>query len=95
MNKPTATLLLLSALFLFVGNVSAQNIKNDSVLIKLAEMPLKNIFVEYPNKPGHTYVNAGEVGLSPRDLHPVFYGCFDWHSSVHDHWLATFAVYAD
>lgn len=68
-------------------NVLSQNIKNDSVLFKLAEMPLKNLFVEYPNKPGHTYSDASEVGLSPRDLHPVFYGCFDWHSSVHGHWM--------
>lgn len=79
--------LLLCIVALLAGNIYAQNIKSDSILIKLAEMPLKNIFVEYPNKPGHTYVNADEIGLSPRDLHPVFYGCFDWHSSVHGHWM--------
>ena len=78
---------LFGVISLLTGNVFSQNIKNDSVLFKLAEMPLKNIFVEYPNKPGHTYMNADEVGLSPRDLHPVFYGCFDWHSSVHGHWM--------
>lgn len=72
---------------LLAGNIHSQNIKSDSVLFKLAEMPLKNIFVEYPNKPGHTYADETEVGLSPRDLHPVFYGCFDWHSSVHGHWM--------
>lgn len=79
--------LLLCFVALLTGNTYSQNIKSDSILFKLAEMPLKNIFVEYPNKPGHTYAGAEEIGLSPRDLHPVFYGCFDWHSSVHGHWM--------
>jgi hypothetical protein len=40
---------------------------------------------EYPNKPGQ--VLGGDADLAPpRDLHPSFYGCFDWHSSVHGHW---------
>jgi hypothetical protein len=40
---------------------------------------------EYPNKLGQ--VLGGEKDLqSPKVLHPVFYGCFDWHSSVHAHW---------
>lgn len=40
---------------------------------------------EYPNKPGH--VLGSDSYLSPpRILHPAFYGCFDWHSSVHGHW---------
>ncbi len=79
--------LFFSVFVLYSGNMYSQHIKSDSVLSKLIEMPLKNIFVEYPNKPGHTYVSADEVRLSPRDLHPVFYGCFDWHSSVHGHWM--------
>lgn len=83
----TKRLLFSSLLFLFIGSLHSQNIKNDSVLHKLAEMPLENIFVEYPNKPGHTYMDETEVGLSPRDFHPAFYGCFDWHSSVHGHWM--------
>jgi len=24
---------------------------------------------------------------TPRELHPAFYGCFDWHSAVHGHWM--------
>ncbi|QGY47256.1 DUF2891 family protein [Maribellus comscasis] len=40
---------------------------------------------EYPNKLGQ--VLGDDSYLSPpRDLHPAFYGCFDWHSSVHGHW---------
>ena len=41
---------------------------------------------EYPNKVSRTMESDAEVG-PPRDLFPVFYGCFDWHSSVHGHWL--------
>lgn len=41
---------------------------------------------EYPNKIAHTMVSDADQG-TPRSLHPSFYGCFDWHSSVHGHWL--------
>ncbi len=41
---------------------------------------------EYPNKIGHTMQSDADQG-TPRSLHPAFYGCFDWHSSVHGHWL--------
>lgn len=59
----------------------------DEIALKLSALPLNCIDQEYPNKPGHTYGSADEVGLSPKALHPVFYGCFDWHSSVHGHWM--------
>lgn len=51
----------------------------------LAQLPLDCINVEYPNKLNQTLANAGEIG-EPKQLHPAFYGCFDWHSSVHGHW---------
>lgn len=54
---------------------------------KLAELPLKCIEQEYPNKTGHTIEAATDARLTPRQLHPAFYGCFDWHSSVHGHWM--------
>ncbi|MBN1163168.1 MAG: DUF2891 domain-containing protein [Candidatus Krumholzibacteriota bacterium] len=41
---------------------------------------------EYPNKPGHVMNDPGEV-KNPQALHPAFFGCFDWHSSVHGHWM--------
>ena len=52
---------------------------------KLVELPLNCINVEYPNKLNQTLANAGELG-EPKELHPAFYGCFDWHSAVHAHW---------
>jgi len=51
-----------------------------------AAMALRCIEQEYPNKPSHVMNNEKEI-LSPRSMHPVFYGCFDWHSSVHGHWM--------
>jgi Protein of unknown function (DUF2891) len=51
-----------------------------------ARLALKCVSREYPNKPEHVMNNAREVE-SPRTLHPAFFGCFDWHSSVHGHWM--------
>ena len=59
----------------------------DEVAIKLADKPLKCIKQEYPNKTAHVINNAQEAILTPSDLHPAFYGCLDWHSSVHGHWM--------
>jgi hypothetical protein len=47
---------------------------------------MKCVAREYPNKPEHVINNASEV-KSPKALHPAFYGCYDWHSSVHGHWM--------
>jgi hypothetical protein len=51
-----------------------------------AGLALKGIRQEYPNKLDHVMNDAGEV-RGPRGLHPAFYGSFDWHSSVHGHWM--------
>ncbi|MBN1394228.1 MAG: DUF2891 domain-containing protein [Pirellulales bacterium] len=51
-----------------------------------ARLALKGIQKEYPNKPGHVINGPGDVKC-PRALHPAFYGSFDWHSSVHGHWM--------
>src|SRR5579863_2082094 len=51
-----------------------------------ARLALKALSKEYPNKPEHVMRGAADV-KSPRALHPAFYGCYDWHSSVHGHWM--------
>ena len=43
---------------------------------------------QYPNKISHV-LNSAEDVQEPAKLTPVFYGCYDWHSSVHGHWLLT------
>lgn len=51
-----------------------------------AQLALKGIVKEYPNKLEHVMAHAIDV-QSPRALHPAFYGSYDWHSCVHGHWL--------
>ena len=40
---------------------------------------------EYPNKLGQVLGDSTYL-KTPKELHPTFYGCFDWHSAVHGHW---------
>ncbi|WP_164115963.1 DUF2891 domain-containing protein [Sphingorhabdus sp. Alg239-R122] len=55
---------------------------------RFAIMALQCVHRKYPNKVSH--VLAGdEDARPPHALYPAFYGCFDWHSSVHGHWLLT------
>lgn len=49
-------------------------------------LALQGIQREYPNKLDHVINGEGDL-QSPRALHPAFYGCFDWHSAVHAHWM--------
>lgn len=88
------------AFVLFVFNASAQKIEyftmnKDSTEFKLtsqgaaslAALPMKCILQQYPNKINHTAVGDSDQVLTPKQQHPSFYGCFDWHSSVHGHWM--------
>lgn len=52
---------------------------------RLAQLPLNCLQTEYPNKPGETLGSKVDIH-EPHIMHPAFYGCFDWHSSVHGHW---------
>jgi hypothetical protein len=53
---------------------------------QFAKLALQGVAKEYPNKPADV-LNGGEDVKSPKEMHPAFYGCFDWHSSVHGHWM--------
>lgn len=53
---------------------------------RFAELALACVHTEYPNKIAHTMASDADA-RPPRDLTPIFFGCFDWHSSVHGHWL--------
>jgi hypothetical protein len=53
---------------------------------RFARIGLANIAREYPNQPGHLLTGPADL-RAPRALHPVFYGSYDWHSSVHQHWM--------
>lgn len=51
-----------------------------------AQVALANVVREFPAKLDHVMGDARDV-RGPRELHPAFYGSFDWHSCVHMHWL--------
>jgi hypothetical protein len=53
----------------------------------LASLPLKCLQQEYPNKTSHTSLSDSDHLMTPKQQHPAFYGCFDWHSDVHGHWM--------
>src|SRR6266567_8546825 len=94
------------AAFLLVGlNAVAQvnnffNVKADSSGFELtvqgasflASLPLKCINQEYPNKTSHVSKSDSDQLLRPKQLHPAFYGCFDWHSCVHGHWMLVYLL---
>lgn len=64
----------------------AELVLTDAGADRFAALALTCVRREYPNKLDHVMNGAGEV-KAPRELHPAFYGCFDWHSSVHGHWM--------
>jgi hypothetical protein len=53
---------------------------------RFAKLALACIDREYPNKPEHVLDSAADA-KPPREFHPAFFGCYDWHSSVHGHWM--------
>src|SRR5437016_14592065 len=53
---------------------------------RFANLALACVHKEYPNHISHT-LNSDEDVAPPRKLTPAFFGCYDWHSSVHGHWL--------
>jgi len=57
-----------------------------TTVARLASLPLHCYSTEFPYKGGQVLLSEEDLKL-PKELHPIFYGCFDWHSSVHGHWL--------
>jgi hypothetical protein len=82
---------LLFSLCGMVGEMDAQS--NTSLPMfditaaeRFANLALACVHKEYPNKISHSLNSDADVA-PPRKLTPAFYGCYDWHSSVHGHWL--------
>ena len=55
-------------------------------VVAFADLALAGLTREFPNKPSNVMASKDDV-LSPQQMHPAFYGNFDWHSSVHGHWM--------
>ncbi len=59
---------------------------DEAAATRFASLALHCAHLEYPNKISHTLASDADV-RKPRELAPAFFGCYDWHSSVHGHWL--------
>ncbi len=53
---------------------------------RFADLALGHVRREYPNNLDHALAGPADAA-TPRALHPIFYGSFDWHSCVHSHWM--------
>src|ERR1051326_7500585 len=68
------------------GRPSPQGGLDIEAATRFARLALDCVPKEYPNKISHSMNSDADVA-PPRKLTPAFYGCYDWHSSVHGHWL--------
>ena len=67
-------------------NAAGMPIIDADIAGRFARLALNCVEREYPNKISHV-LNGDADARPPRELTPAFFGCFDWHSSVHGHWL--------
>jgi len=80
-------LTLVLVLGLIAAAAAAEEPTMDTAAVeRFAGLALACVHHEYPNKIAHV-MQSDEDLAPPRELTPAFYGCFDWHSSVHGHWL--------
>ncbi|MGI9324977.1 MAG: DUF2891 domain-containing protein [Pseudomonadales bacterium] len=59
---------------------------DEITVTRLLTLALDCVHQEYPNVLLHSLASDADA-QTPKQLHPAFYGCYDWHSSVHGHWL--------
>jgi len=81
---------LIAGVLLFAGpiypSVAAPAELDPDTATRFAQLALDCAHREYPNKIAHVLSGDDDV-QPPRDLTPAFFGCYDWHSAVHGHWL--------
>src|SRR5262249_46704694 len=81
---------IITALICFLANAALAESNppafNATAAERFANLALACVHKEYPNKISHTMNSDADVA-PPRKLTPAFFGCYDWHSSVHGHWL--------
>ena len=69
---------------LLAATTFAQELKIEQAK-KIFDLPTHCIKIEYPNKLGNVLGSAQDL-KTPKQIRPIFYGCYDWHSSVHGFW---------
>ncbi len=77
----------LTIIFILWWSAASAQLFTKEVALQLSHLPLECIQKEFPNKTSHSSDGPEDHKLLPSELHPSFYGCFDWHSSVHGHWM--------
>lgn len=77
---------MLLSLILTLMTTSPDDRFDEAMADRFARLALECVHREYPNKIAHVLQNDDDA-LPPRELTPAFYGCYDWHSAVHGHWL--------
>ncbi len=70
----------------YYEKVNGQIILTATGASQFAKLPLRCVEKEFPYKTGITFGDSSLV-TAPKNYHPAFFGCFDWHSSVHGHWM--------
>jgi hypothetical protein len=83
--KPFLSILLLMPLIAAATTDSPPTF-DEKTAERFAKLALACVEKEFPNKISHVLNSDADVA-PPRKLTPAFYGCYDWHSSVHGHWL--------
>jgi hypothetical protein len=90
MNFSTAMKWIAGSLLIIPGLAMSQSTSppplDPAAATRFAGLALSCLHREYPNKIAHTMASDADA-LPPHVLTPAFYGCFDWHSDVHGHWL--------
>ena len=84
MKRFLAILLLIPSVAALATNTAPTF--DDKAAERFAGLALACVGKQYPNKISHVLNSDADVA-PPRKLTPAFYGCYDWHSSVHGHWL--------
>jgi hypothetical protein len=93
-RRSLLSVLLLAAIpgFAMASGQSLPATMNAAAAERFANLALRCLHQEYPNKIAHVLAGPDDV-LAPSALYPAFHGCYDWHSSVHGHWLLARVVH--
>src|SRR5687767_5280130 len=84
--KQITTATLIACCAAFPGRAQQPATLDARAAGRFAALALGCVQKEYPNKIAHVLNSPADV-KAPHELTPAFYGCYDWHSSVHGHWL--------
>ena len=68
------------------ANVASPETMPEAAANRYTQLALACLHQEYPNKISHVLQGDADV-QAPHALTPAFFGCYDWHSAVHGHWL--------